>query len=145
MEMLKKLYESNWLLFIVTGLIFGYGAYTHNVNMVILLMLEFTVIFELVRTFNHYLKDGTLKVRYGIDAAIFFTIKELYIGFSEFKLSLEHSVEVITSGAKMEGDYRLILISLGALCILMVVRYFNSKMVEEKAKLCSGGFNCSDA
>ena len=123
METIKKLYKSNWLLFIVSGVLFTFGAYTHNVNTVILYMLEFTVIFELVRTFNHYLKDGTIKVRYGIDAAIFFTIKELYIGFSEFKL---------------DEDYRLILISLGAISILMVVRYFNSKMVEERAKLCNG-------
>ena len=120
---LNKLYYSNWLLFILSGILFAYGAYTHTVNTVILHMLEFTVIFELVRTFNHYLKDGTLRVRYGLDAAIFFTIKELYIGFVEFKL---------------DSEYILILLSLFSLSILMVARYFNSNLIEEKKKLCNG-------
>ena len=91
-------------------------------------MLEFTVIFELVRAFNHYLKDGTLRVRYGLDAAIFFSIKELYIGFSEFKI---------------DDEYMLILLSLFALTILMVARYFNSNLIEEKQKLCNG-ISCDD-
>jgi len=119
---LNKLYHSNWLLFIAAGALFAFGVYIHNVNDVILHMLEFTVIFELVRAFNHYLKDGTLRVRYGLDAAIFFSIKELYIGFVEFKI---------------DTDYMLIIISLVTLSVLMVARYFNSTLVEEKRKLCN--------
>jgi len=90
-------------------------------------MLEFTVIFELVRTFNHYLKDGQFKVRYGIDAAIFYSIKELYIGFAEFKI---------------DAHYGLLMWSLIALSILMIVRYFNSKLIEERAHICNVPGSC---
>lgn len=118
---LKKLYYSNILLFAMSIALFTYGYMTHTINQVILHMLEFTIVFELVRTFNHYLKDGQFKVRYGIDAAIFYAIKELYIGFAEFKI---------------DADSGLMMWSLIAICILMIVRYFNSKLIEEKAKTC---------
>ncbi len=121
MIILKKLYYSNILLFTMSIGLFTYGYMTETINMVILHMLEFTVIFELVRTFNHYLKDGQFKVRYGLDAAIFFSIKELYIGFSEFKI---------------DADYMLLLLSLVALVVLMLLRWINSTFIEEKAKTC---------
>ena len=127
---IKKIIESNILIFIFASVLFLIGMFIdtkNGVNTVILLLLEFTVIFELARTFNHYLKDGQIKVRYGIDAAIFFAIKELYIGFSELKL---------------HNDYTLITVSLIAICILMAVRYVNSTLVEEKAKLCTN--NCQN-
>ncbi|RKZ24641.1 hypothetical protein DRQ26_07125 [bacterium] len=127
MKIFKDLYYSNILLFVVALSLFSYGYYTNTINQVILHMLEFTVIFELVRTFNHYLKDGQFKVRYGIDAAIFYSIKELYIGFAEFKI---------------DSHYGLLMWSLIALSILMIVRYFNSKLIEERAHICNVPGSC---
>ena len=128
---IKYLYKKNVWLFLGSLIIFLFGIYTGDVNKIILYILEFTVIFELVRAFNHYIKDKILKVRYGIDAAIFFVIKELYIGFSEFKISHE---------------YNLIILSLLALVTLMGIRWLNSTFVEEKRIMCEyndGSGNCT--
>ena len=126
-SLIGKMYHSNIFLFSISIILFGIGYYTHDVNSVILYMLEFTVVFELVRTFNHYLKDGQIKVRYGIDAAIFYTIKELYIGFVGFKL---------------DHDNSLVILSLAALSVLMALRYVNSTLVEEKRKICNHTEKC---
>ena len=123
MHIFKSTLTSSIFLFILSISLFGYGYSINTINGVILHMLEFTVVFELVRTFTHYLKDGRIKVRYGLDAAIFFTIKELYVGFSEFKI---------------DGSYALIAISCGVLVVLMGLRHFNATLIEEQAKLCTG-------
>jgi len=128
---IKRFMYSPFILFSVSIVLFIIGYLTHQINAVILYMLEFTVIFELVRGFTHYLKDGQLKVRYGIDAAIFYSIKELYIGFVEFKI---------------DSDPTLIMVSLVAFVILMFGRFINSKMIEEKRKYCEyndGDGNCT--
>ena len=126
-ETIQKLYYSNILVIVISVLMFGYGLYTHTINEIILYLLEFTVIFELVRAFNHYMKDGQLKVRYAIDAAIFYSIKELYIGFTSYKI---------------DNSYGLILIAIIVITVLMVVRYFNSTIIEEKAKICNVSGSC---
>jgi len=126
-ETIQKLYYSNILVIVISVLMFGYGLYTHTINEIILYLLEFTVIFELVRAFNHYMKDGQLKVRYAIDAAIFYSIKELYIGFTSYKI---------------DNSYGLILIAIIVITVLMVVRYFNSTIIEEKAKICNVPGSC---
>lgn len=118
MTTIKNLLYANFFLFLVAIILFGIGFYYHSLNSVILYILEFTVIFELVRTFNHYLKDGQLKVRYGIDAAIFYTIKELYIGFSQFKLT---------------NDSELLVLGSIIMVVLMFLRFFNNVIIEPKS------------
>jgi len=116
MEMIKKMHYWNIYLFLISITLFSLGMWTGNMDKVILYMLEFTVIFELVRAFNHYIKDGRFKVRYGIDAAIFFTIKELYIAFTIFKI---------------DHDYVLMLLSIFILFLLIILRLLNFKYSDE--------------
>jgi len=119
-DKLQRIYNSNILTFIVTTVLFIYGYYTHSINQVILELLEFTVIFEIIRIFNHYLKNGEFKVRYVIDAAIFYVIKELYIGFITYKIN---------------QDYGIIILCLISISILIILRWINLILIENKIKV----------
>lgn len=73
------------LLISLTAILFGYGLYIDDINSVILHTLEFLILFEIVRAMAEFIlnKQNRVKMRYIIDSAILFSIRELYVGLVE--------------------------------------------------------------
>lgn len=115
--MVKKNYNLfTFLLFLLTSVLFYYGIVYSTINNTILHTLEFLILFEIIRAIAEFIlnKENRIKMRYIIDSAILFSIRELYVGLVELHTNLQ-------IGAALTG---ISLVSLGALI------FFRTKLVK---------------
>lgn len=114
---MKKNYNLfTFVLLFMTSVLFYYGVAFSTINMVILHTLEFLILFEIVRAIAEFIlnKENRIKMRYIIDSAILFSIRELYVGLVELHTNLQ-------MGAALTG---ISLVALGALI------FFRTKLVK---------------
>lgn len=88
---LKSIYNSSkFIIFIISGLI-GIISFYFGVSIVMLSMLNFLIFLEITRTIYEYIvEDGhRIKMRFLIDGAILFGIRELFVGWVLIKNNLD--------------------------------------------------------
>lgn len=104
------------ILLLVTGGLFTVGMMFSSMTQIILHTLEFMILFEIVRALAEFVFDNSnrMKMRYIVDSAILFAVRELYVGLIEIHKDLILGVIIVTVS----------LLSLGALI------FYRTKLVK---------------
>lgn len=102
---IKSIFKSEKIgLFLFTLLIYSL-SYFYDISIIIINTMSFLILLEVVRTIHEYITNEShrIKLRYIIDGAILFGIRELFVGWimikQEFLLALLiMSASIITIG-----------------------------------------------
>jgi len=122
---MKKMIDSpKCLILILTSILFA-TSYWFDISQIIIMSLSFMILLEVVRTIYEYIVNPNhrVKMRYVIDGAILFGIRELFVGWVMLKTDL-------TMGLVIFG------ISILAIGILIFYRYKVIKSSPDSLEKC---------
>lgn len=91
------------ILLLTTGVLFAYGQYTNDMTHVILHTLEFLILFEIVRALTEFIlsNNNRIKLRYIVDSAFLFAVRELYVGLVEIHTNIV--LGLVITGVSLVG------------------------------------------
>lgn len=101
---LKRIPE--WFIFLFSTILFVVGYYIGFAEVMIGLF-TFLIIMEIVRTIYEYMfnPESRMKVRYIIDSAIFFGIRESFVGWLMLKTNLELGLVIMVVSIMATGAF----------------------------------------
>lgn len=133
---MKKIYNSEKIYTVLITLLLFCVSYFIGLPEIIILSLSFLILLEIVRTIHDYIVNEThrIKIRYVIDSAILFGVRELFVGWVMLKSTGNFSMNSFNMPYSLLGLSIMVisLLSIGTLIFFRVKVIQSSPDVLEK-------------